>query len=74
MSAENIGLYASENGDRWSLVKDDATGQPFVRHQANIPSGGASTEVTLPLFLLAGNGPEQQALWALINGLLTKPA
>lgn len=72
MSGENIVLYVSENGDHWSLVPDGATGQPFIRHQANAPSGGASTDVTLPMFLLAGKGPEQQALWALINELLTK--
>lgn len=72
MSLKSIDLYAIENGDRWSLVRDGATGQPFIRHQANVQSGGASTDVTLPLFLLAGNGPEHQALWAMIDGLLTE--
>lgn len=63
-------LYMSENGDRWLLVKDASTGQPFVRHQANEPSGGAVTDITLPIFLISGHGPQHQALWGMIDALV----
>jgi hypothetical protein len=33
-------LYHSSNGDRWHLARDPDTGRVFIRHQANVPSGG----------------------------------
>jgi len=33
----------ASNGDRWLLVRDD-TSRVFVRHEANIPSGGTVTD------------------------------
>ena len=41
-------IYASSNGDRWSVGVESDTGQVFVEHQANIPSGGDMT--SLPSF------------------------
>ena len=32
-------LYSSPNGDRWLLGRDPATGDVFIRHEANVPSG-----------------------------------
>ena len=41
-------LYASENGDRWSLARDPDTGQVFVRHRPNMPSGGPVSDIPTP--------------------------
>ena len=38
-------LYASENGDRWSLARNSDTGQVFVRHRPNLPSGGPVSDI-----------------------------
>ena len=65
-------LYTSENGDLWLLVRDPSTGQPFIRHQANEPSGGTVTDITLPIFLISGHGPQHQALWSMIDGLINE--
>jgi hypothetical protein len=62
------------NGDRWRLARDIESGRVFVRHEANLPSGGRVTEVDLATFLGAGErGPEQQALLRLIGGLVEDP-
>jgi hypothetical protein len=64
-------LYVSSNGDRWDLLVDASSGHTFVRHTANEPSGGNVTDMALWTFLnLDGNGPEHQALWALIRTLV----
>jgi hypothetical protein len=63
-------LYSSPNGDRWHLCKD-ASGRVFVLHQANIPSGGQTSQIELGDFLTRGYGPEQQALFQMI-GMLTE--
>jgi hypothetical protein len=39
-------LYRSPKGDTWFLGRDPATGSAFVRHEANIPSGGQVTDWT----------------------------
>ena len=63
-------LYASENGDRWSLVRDPDTGHAFVRHRANLPSGGRVSDIELGEFLIRdGLGPEKQELLRLIGSL-----
>src|SRR3989442_7658468 len=59
-------LYSSPNGDRWHLCKD-ASGRVFVLHQANIPSGGQTSQIELGDFLTRGYGPEQQALFQMIG-------
>ena len=65
-------LYHSANGDRWYLVRD--SGRVFIRHQANLPSGGHIAEIEIGTFLSQGRGPEQQALLRLIGTLVDEPA
>jgi hypothetical protein len=43
-------LYSSPNGDRWLLKRDPTTGNVFVRHEANLPSGGKRTDIALANF------------------------
>ena len=63
-------LYRSPNGDRWLLVRDEG-GRVFVRHEANLPSGGAITESEIGEFLPHGGlGPEKQELLRLIGTLV----
>lgn len=63
-------IYQSENGDRWSLCRDD-NGRVFVLHKGNLASGGAATEIELEDFLGRGKaGPEHQALVHLIGKLV----
>jgi hypothetical protein len=38
-------LYRSPNGDIWFLGRDPAKGAAFVRHEANVPSGGQVTDI-----------------------------
>ena len=64
-------LYSSPNGDRWLLRRDPATGDAFVRHEANIPSGGKRTDIDIGEFLSGGQrNPEHQALLRLIGTLV----
>jgi hypothetical protein len=59
MGIEARMLYQSPNSDRWRLARDPATGRVFVRHEANLPSGGRVSEIELGAFLSAGgHGPE----------------
>jgi hypothetical protein len=67
-------FYASSNGDRWFLSRDEA-GRAFVRHQANAPSGGQSTHIEVGPFLVRGpRAPEHEALLRLIGTLVGTPA
>ena len=68
-------LYSSPNGDRWLLRRDPATGDVFVRHEANVPSGGKRTDIDIGDFLSSGQrNPEHQALLRLIGTLVeSKP-
>jgi hypothetical protein len=62
-------LYRSPNGDRWLLIRDD-TGRVFVRHEANLASGGSVTDEEIAEFLSQGGlGPEKQELIRLIGSL-----
>jgi hypothetical protein len=62
-------LYRSPNGDRWLLVRND-TGRVFVRHEANLASGGSVTDTEIAEFLSQGGlGPEKQELIRLIGSL-----
>jgi hypothetical protein len=62
-------LYESPSGDRWYLIRDH-TGAVFVRHEANVASGGNVEHLELGAFLTSGQGPEQQELTRLIGSLL----
>jgi hypothetical protein len=64
-------LYQSSNGDRWLLVRDPATSRVYVRHEANLPSGGQVTDAEIGEFLSrGGTGPEEQELLRLIGSLV----
>ena len=70
-------LYASANGDRWSLVRDPASGRVFVRHEPNASSGGRSSDIEVGSFLSRdAHGPEHRELLRLIGTLVeeTPPA
>ncbi len=62
-------LYESPSGDRWYLIRDPS-GAVFVRHEANVASGGHVEHVGIAAFLGSGGGPEQQELLRLIGTLL----
>ncbi len=62
-------LYSSPNGDRWYLIRD-ASGEVFVRHEANSASGGNVAHIDLGTFLSSGEGPEHQELLRLIGTLV----
>ena len=71
MPLERRELYSSPNGDRWFLSWEPATGKVFIRHEANIPSGGQVTDISIGAFLSgAGENPEHQALLHLIGTLV----
>jgi hypothetical protein len=67
-------LYYSSNGDRWHLTRDPDTGRVFIRHQANLPSGGHVTDIEVGVFLGQGKGPEHQELLRLIGALVDETA
>jgi hypothetical protein len=61
-------FYRSSNGDRWQLVRDDASGRSFVRHEPNLSSGGRTTDTDVEEFLnRTGSSPENLALRALLD-------
>jgi hypothetical protein len=62
-------LYSSPNGDQWYLI-GDPSGEVFVRHEANIASGGQVEHLALGDFLSSGQGPEHQELLRLIGTLV----
>ena len=73
MPAQKRTLYSSPNGDSWFLARDPATGAVFVRHEANVPSGGHVTEMDIATFLSSGQrNPEHQALLQLIGTLVER--
>ena len=45
----------------------------FVKHQANVPSGGHTAEIEIGVFLNQGHGPEHQELLRLIGTLVEEP-
>ena len=64
-------LYVSSNADRWLLLRDPSDGRSFVRHEANLASGGHVTDVALSVFLAADRGlPEHLAFWQLSGTLI----
>ena len=71
MSLEARELYRSANGDRWSLVRDPASGRVFVRHEPNAASRGRTSDTGVGDFLVrGGHGPEHQELLRLIGTLV----
>jgi Putative lumazine-binding len=61
--AEPSLIHASENGDRWHLVREPGADRASVRHEANPASGGHVTVTEVEAFLGAGrSGPEHAAL------------
>ncbi len=62
-------LYSSPNCDRWYLIHD-ASGEVFIRHEANADSGGQVEHLEVGTFLGSGQGPEQQELLRLIGTLV----
>ena len=64
-------LYLSSNGDRWLLARETEVGRVFVRHEANLPSGGRVADLDVGAFLAAGPaGPQHQELLRLIGTLV----
>jgi hypothetical protein len=62
-------LYDSPNGDRWYLISDPS-GTVFIRHEANVASGGHVEHIEVAAFLSLGAGPEQQELLRLVATLV----
>jgi hypothetical protein len=62
-------LYESSSGDRWYLIADPS-GAVFIRHEANVASGGPVEYEDISAFLSRGAGPEQQELLRLIGTLV----
>lgn len=62
-------LYSSPNGDRWYLIRD-TSGGIFIRHEANVASGGHVAHIDIGTFLSSGSGPEHQELLRLIGTLV----
>jgi hypothetical protein len=63
-------IYASSNGDRWTLLFDRGSGGLIVQHEANPSSGGKLTRESVEAFLAhEGPGPEYTALKALLRQL-----
>jgi hypothetical protein len=61
-------IYSSENGDRWVLVHEFGSARPFVRHTANLSSGGRVTNTATDEFLSQGrSGPEHLALRRMLS-------
>ena len=71
MTIETRTLYQIPGGDRWHLARDSETGRVFIRHQANLSSGGRATDIEIGAFLSgSGLGPEKQELLRLIGTLV----
>ncbi len=62
-------LYESSSGDRWYLI-GDPSGAVFIRHEANVASGGHVEHEEIAVFLGRSAGPEQQELLRLIRTLV----
>jgi hypothetical protein len=62
-------LYSSPTGDCWFLIRN-ASGEVFVRHEANSAAGGSVDHIENGAFLSSRRGPEHQELLRLIGSLL----
>jgi hypothetical protein len=64
-------LYRSANGDRWSLVLDNAVGRPQVLHEPNRASGGQASRIEIGDFLIRdAHSPQHAELLCLIASLV----
>ena len=73
MSLQTKQLYASPNGDLWSLARYSDSGRVFIKHVPNAASGGEESTIELAEFLgCPGNSPEKQALVRLIGSLVSR--
>ncbi len=64
-------VYKSSNGDRWHLARDG--GRLFVRHEANLASGGRVSDIDIAAFLAGGEDrPERRQLLDLIGTLVVQ--
>jgi hypothetical protein len=66
-------LYRSPSGDTWFLARDPMTRLAFVRHQANVASGGQVTDVEIGDFISGQLHPEQGALLRVIGASIVDP-
>jgi hypothetical protein len=67
-------LYRSPNGDTWFLGREPTSGNAFIIHQPNAPSGGRLSHIEVGEFLRAHvKGPQHQALLRLIGTLVNVP-
>lgn len=73
--SERRELYRSPNGDSWFLGREPTSGEAFIIHQPNGPSGGQLSHIDLAKFLenRADRKPEQRALLRLIGTLVEVP-
>jgi hypothetical protein len=62
-------LYSSPTGERWFLIRN-ASGEVFVRPEANSAAGGSVDHIEIGAFLSSGRVPEHQELFRLIGSLL----
>ncbi len=61
-------IYTSPNGDRWTLLRDTASGEMVVRHEPNQASGGRTSDTGVEAFLSrTGQAPEGVALRRLLG-------
>ena len=68
-------LYHSANGDRWYLARDPASERVFIKHEANLPSGGHMADIEIGTFLKSSAlGPEHRELLLLIGTLVEQAA
>jgi hypothetical protein len=66
-------LYRSANGDIWSLVRDDASGNPHILHEPNRALGGRASRIEIGDFLTRdAHGPQHAELLRLIGTLLDR--
>ena len=73
MPVEMRELYSSSNGDRWYLARDVDSGQIFIRHEPNVPSGGQGADIEVGAFLGRGEQcPEHRELLRLIGTLVER--
>jgi hypothetical protein len=72
MAVDMRELYSSPNGDRWYLARDADSGQVFIRHEPNLPSGGQASRIEVGEFLGRGEGPEHRELLRLIGTLVER--
>lgn len=70
MAIQTRALYSSPNGDRWLLSRETDTERVFIRHEANLASGGRVSDIDIGSFLSGPLNLEHQALLRLIATLV----